>query len=112
MQLYDRIDKAGYTLDRIGFSFDQNMGYPSALRDTMPRGACRILRQPFAYRATDLDDDIHVTEETIKAVVMVGRQHHPATVQSNLMQGLAEAGIETDRLHRLDGCARIRKDAD
>ncbi len=140
-ELYDKIDKAGYTLDRIGFSFDQNMGYPSSMRDTMPKGTALILREPeefialtgtapaaphfgdflvgmpasventgaallagsttignigqyFAYRATGFDDDIHVTGETIKAAVMVGRQSHPATVQSNLNDGYAALFVD------------------
>ena len=45
-EVWERLDKAGYRLDRYGICLDWSMGYPSAMRADMPRGTGLILNGP------------------------------------------------------------------
>ena len=45
-EIYERIDAAGYRVDRYGICLDWSMGYPAAHRADMPRGTGLILEGP------------------------------------------------------------------
>ena len=45
-EIYETLTRAGYSLDRFGFIFDDNMGYPPAERLTRPRGTGLIVQDP------------------------------------------------------------------
>jgi len=42
-EIWDKVDKAGYRVDRYGICLDWSMGYPAAMRADMPRGTGLIL---------------------------------------------------------------------
>ena len=42
-EIWDRVDKAGYRVDRYGICLDWSMGYPRDMRADMPRGTGLIL---------------------------------------------------------------------
>jgi hypothetical protein len=50
-EIYERVSEAGYRLDRYGICLDWSMGYPSHLRDEMPRGTGLILDTPEDFLA-------------------------------------------------------------
>ncbi|MDA0703019.1 MAG: hypothetical protein O3A96_07250 [Proteobacteria bacterium] len=45
-EIWERLDKAGYRLDRFGICLDWSMGYPAAMRAEMPRGTGLIFDGP------------------------------------------------------------------
>ena len=42
-EIWERLDKKGYRLDRFGFCFDNSMGYPPHMRAGMPRGVSMVM---------------------------------------------------------------------
>lgn len=54
-EIYERIDKAGYRLDRYGICLDWSMGYPAAQRFNMPKGTGLII--------SDLQDFSQLTRQ-------------------------------------------------
>jgi methylmalonyl-CoA mutase cobalamin-binding subunit len=42
-EIYERLAKKGYRLDRFGFCFDNSMGYPPHMRKDMPRGVSLVM---------------------------------------------------------------------
>ncbi|MFX0186044.1 MAG: hypothetical protein ACFE95_23420, partial [Candidatus Hodarchaeota archaeon] len=45
-KVYEKINEAGYRIDRFGICLDWSMGYPAAHRLNMPRGTGLILEKP------------------------------------------------------------------
>ncbi|MBT5414008.1 MAG: hypothetical protein HOK81_05350, partial [Rhodospirillaceae bacterium] len=45
-EIWERLDKAGYRVDRYGICLDWSMGYPAAMRAEMPRGTGLIFEGP------------------------------------------------------------------
>jgi hypothetical protein len=45
-EIYERLERAGYPVDRYGICLDWSMGYPSAQRRNMPRGTGLIIDSP------------------------------------------------------------------
>ncbi len=50
-EIHERLDAAGFRVDRYGICFDFNMGYPAAKRKQMPRGTGMILEDPEQFVA-------------------------------------------------------------
>lgn len=42
-EIWERLDRKGYRLDRFGFCFDNSMGYPPHMRADMPRGVSLVM---------------------------------------------------------------------
>jgi methylmalonyl-CoA mutase cobalamin-binding subunit len=45
-EIHERLDRAGYHVDRYGICLDWSMGYPAAQRQNMPRGTGLIIDSP------------------------------------------------------------------
>jgi methylmalonyl-CoA mutase cobalamin-binding subunit len=45
-EIYQTLKSYGYHIDRYGICLDWSMGYPSRIRETMPKGTGLILKQP------------------------------------------------------------------
>ena len=45
-EIWERLDKAGYRVDRYGICLDWSMGYPAAMRAELPRGTGLIFEGP------------------------------------------------------------------
>jgi methanogenic corrinoid protein MtbC1 len=45
-EIYERVARAGYRVDRYGICLDWSMGYPASHRASMPRGTGLILEEP------------------------------------------------------------------
>lgn len=50
-EIYERLEKVGYRIDRYGICLDWNMGYPSQERGKHPRGTGMILESAEEFRA-------------------------------------------------------------
>ncbi|MDA0703017.1 MAG: hypothetical protein O3A96_07240 [Proteobacteria bacterium] len=44
-EIWEALDKKGYRIDRFGYCFDENMGYPPHMRAQMGKGASLILEK-------------------------------------------------------------------
>ena len=49
-EIYERLQRVGYRIDRYGICLDWNMGYPSDQRSKHPRGTGMILKGPEDFR--------------------------------------------------------------
>lgn len=50
-EIYEKIDQAGYRVDRFGICLDWSMGYPRAAREGMPKGTGLILNDEVDFAA-------------------------------------------------------------
>ena len=46
LEIHERLERSGYTVDRFGLIFDRSMGYPSEIRRERPRGTGLIVDDP------------------------------------------------------------------